>query len=75
LEALGNISMRLRDLKGFGLKSEEILAKIDINSVDDFMATDPYFLYAELKKKVRGTGLNSIYAIIGPRTALLKLTF
>ena len=58
---------RLRDLKGFGPKSEEILAVVDINSVEDFMNADPYQLYARLKKKVKGTGLNSIYAILGAR--------
>ena len=59
--------MRLRDLKGFGPKSEEILAKVNILSVQDFMEADPYELYAQLKKTVKGTGLNSIYAIIGAR--------
>jgi len=57
--------MRLKDLKGFGEKSEEILAKVEINSVEDFMAADPFELYKKLKEKVPGTGLNSIYAIIG----------
>jgi len=59
--------MRLRDLKGFGPKSEEILAEVGIYSVDDFMAIDPFDLYRQLKLKVKGTGLNSIYAIIGAR--------
>jgi DNA transformation protein len=58
---------RLCDLKGFGPKSEEILAVVDINSVEDFMNVDPYQLYARLKKEVKGTGLNSIYAILGAR--------
>ncbi|WP_163134922.1 TfoX/Sxy family DNA transformation protein [Agarivorans sp. Alg241-V36] len=58
---------RLRDLKGFGPRSEEILAEVNIHSVDDFMAIDPYQLYARLKSTVKGTGLNSIYAIIGAR--------
>ena len=58
---------RIRDLKGFGPKSEEILAQVDIHSVDDFMARDPFELYKQLKAKVKGTGLNSIYAIIGAR--------
>ena len=65
--SLENRNMRLRDLKGLGPKSEEILAKVNINSVDDFMASDPYSLYKDLKEKVKGTGLNSIYAIIGAR--------
>ena len=59
--------MRLRDLKGFGPKSEEILAKVDIHSVSEFFEIDPYELYAKLKANVKGTGLNSIYAIIGAR--------
>ncbi len=42
---------RLRDLKGFGPKSEEILALVDINSVEDFLNVDPYQLYASLKKR------------------------
>lgn len=62
--------MRLRDLKGFGPKSEEILAEVNINSVDDFMAIDPFELYKQLKLNVKGTGLNSIYAIIGAREGL-----
>lgn len=57
--------MRLRDLKGFGPKSEEILAQVGINSVEEFIEADPFELYARLKKTVKGTGLNSIYAIIG----------
>jgi DNA transformation protein len=60
-----NRQMRLKDLKGFGEKSEEILAKVDINSVEDFMAVDPFELYKALKATIPGTGLNSIYAIIG----------
>lgn len=59
--------MRLRNLKGFGPKSEEILAEVNINNVDDFMAIDPFDLYKRLKENVKGTGLNSIYAIIGAR--------
>ena len=57
--------MRLTDLKGFGPKSEEILAKVDIHNVETFMKCDPFQLYAKLKANVKGTGLNSIYAIIG----------
>ncbi|AWB64931.1 transcriptional regulator [Saccharobesus litoralis] len=58
---------RLRDLKGFGPKSEQILAQVNIHTVEDFMAIDPYELYRQLKLTVKGTGLNSIYAIIGAR--------
>ena len=56
---------RLRDLKGFGPKSEEILAQVDMHSVEQFLACDGFELYGALKKTVKGTGLNSIYAILG----------
>ena len=62
--------MRLRDLKGFGPKSEEILAEVNIHSVDDFLEIDPFELYKQLKQTVKGTGLNSIYAIIGAREGI-----
>lgn len=60
---------RLKDLNGFGPRSEETLADVGINSVDEFMAIDPYELYARLKP-VKGMGLNSIYAILGARENL-----
>lgn len=60
---------RLRDLNGFGPKSEEILASVGIFSVREFMATDPYELYRKILP-MKGIGLNSIYAIIGARENL-----
>lgn len=60
---------RLRDLNGFGPRSEELLAEVEIHSVEDFMAIDPYVLYAKMKP-MKGIGLNSIYAIIGARENL-----
>ena len=57
---------RLRDLNGFGPRSEEILAEVGVHTVEDFMSIDPYDLYAKLKP-MKGMGLNSIYAIIGAR--------
>lgn len=62
--------MRLRELKGFGPKSEDILAEVGVYCVDDFMAIDPFELYKQLKLNVKGTGLNSIYAIIGAREGI-----
>ena len=57
---------RLKDLNGFGERSEEILAEVEINTVEDFMSIDPYELYA-LILPMKGMGLNSIYSIIGAR--------
>lgn len=58
--------IRLGDLQGFGPKSEEILAQVNIFSVEEFMAIDPYELYSRIRH-LKGIGLNSIYAIIGAR--------
>lgn len=60
---------RLRDLNGFGPRSEELLAEVGIHTIAEFMAIDPYALYAKLKP-MKGMGLNSIYAIIGARENL-----
>ena len=60
---------RIRDLNGFGPRSEEILAEVGILSVKDFMALDPYQLYEKILP-MKGIGLNSIYAIIGARENL-----
>lgn len=60
---------RLKDLNGFGPRSEEILADVGVHTVEDFMAVDPYDLYARLKP-LKGMGLNSIYAILGARENL-----
>ena len=48
---------RLKELNGFGPRSEEILADLGIHTVDEFMAIDPYALYAKLKP-IKGMGLN-----------------
>jgi DNA transformation protein len=66
LNAYPNPPKRLRDLNGFGPRSEEILAELGIDSVEGFFVIDPYDLYAKLKP-IKGMGLNSIYAIIGAR--------
>jgi DNA transformation protein len=67
--AYPNHPTRLRDLNGFGPRSEEILADLGIHSVEEFMAIDPYDLYAQIRP-IKGMGLNSIYAIIGARENL-----
>jgi len=57
---------RISDLNSFGPKSEEIFAKVDIHTVEDFMNADPYELYKTLLP-MKGIGLNSIYSILGAR--------
>ncbi|MBE9550273.1 MAG: TfoX/Sxy family DNA transformation protein [Proteobacteria bacterium] len=60
----------LRYLEGFGEKSETMLAKVGVHSVEDFQQTDPFELYAKLKAAEINPGLNMIYAIIGAREGI-----
>lgn len=54
----------IKELKGFGGKSQQSLAKVGIHSFDEFMAADPFELYRKLKETVPGTSLNFMYGII-----------
>lgn len=56
--------MEIKDLNGLSSRSQQHLAKVGINSVDEFMAADPFDLYKKLKETVPGTSLNFIYGII-----------
>jgi len=57
--------MKISDLKGLGPKSTIALSSIGISTMDDFMQTDAYEMYARLKKQSPNTSLNMIYALIG----------
>lgn len=57
-------ALRIRDLKGLGPRSEEMFALIGILTMQEFLATDPYALYAKLKPVVPGLNVVAIYAMI-----------
>ena len=57
--------MRIRDLMGLGPRSEEMFALGGIHTVDQFLAIDPYELYARLKPVVPELNLVMMYAVIG----------
>ncbi len=59
------MNMRIRELQGLGKKSEEILKRAGISSVEEFMASDPFELYLTLRQSVPGVGLNFLYAMLG----------
>ncbi|MCJ8313677.1 MAG: TfoX/Sxy family DNA transformation protein [Saccharospirillaceae bacterium] len=56
----------IRDLNSFGPKCEEIFAKVDIHTVQDFMNIEPFELYQK-SLTIKGVGLNLMYAILGAR--------
>lgn len=65
--------MNIRDLKGFGLRSEEMFAKVGIHSVEQFMAIDSFELYKRIRQNIAGTGLNSLYTIIAVKEGKHRL--
>jgi TfoX-like protein len=61
---MNNAAVEIKELKGFGGKSQQSLAKVGIYSVDEFMLADPFELYKKLKETVSGASLNFLYGII-----------
>ena len=62
--------MQLSELKGLGPKSAASLKMINIHSVDEFMATDVYQMYAQLKRVAPETSLNMLYAMMGAQEGI-----
>lgn len=60
-----NDHRRIRELQGLGAKSEEIIRLVGITTVDQFMSSDPFEIYRELKVLGSGISLNLLYAMIG----------
>ena len=58
-------SRHVAPLKGLGPKSWEALRTIGVDSVDRLRSKDPFEVYAQLKKRLPGTSLNFLYALIG----------
>ena len=55
----------LNQLKGLGPKSQAMLAQVGILSVEQFMATDPFEIYAQLHATMPNLSLNMLYAMMG----------
>jgi DNA transformation protein len=64
-EAMNFSVQRLRDLKNLGEKTEARLAQVGIFTPDQLLQSDPFEVYARLKKHVPGTSLVALYALIG----------
>jgi DNA transformation protein len=62
--------MEIDELKGLGDKSTDMLKSIGISTVNEFMAKDPFVIYASLKKQDPSISLNMLYAIIGAQENL-----
>lgn len=55
----------ISQLKGLGKKSEEMLSKVGIDSVDAFLQADPFEIYRQLHISGCSVSLNLLYAMIG----------
>jgi DNA transformation protein len=55
----------LKQLKGLGPKSQAMLAQVGIVSVEQFMAADPFVIYAQLHATIPNLSLNMLYAMMG----------
>lgn len=58
-------SVPISTLKGLGPQSEKTLARIGVNSADDFLAQDPFDLFKRLYRLDGKANLNLLYAMIG----------
>ena len=59
------IPERIRDLPGLGPQSEKMLQRIQIETPEQFLAADPFELFARLKKQDASISLNLLYAMLG----------
>lgn len=64
-------SLTLAKLPGLGPKSAAVLNEIEITSVEQFMALDPFEIYRRLKHQQAATSLNFLYAMIGAQQGVL----
>lgn len=55
----------LQQLKGLGPKSQAMLMQVGIVSVEQFLVSDPFELYAKLHTTIPNLSLNMLYAMIG----------
>ncbi len=55
----------IKQLPGLGPKTADTLLKLDIDTVDKFLAADPFEIYRQLKLLEPSTSLNFLYAMIG----------
>lgn len=55
----------LHELQGLGPKSQAMLMQAGIVSVEQFMASDPFVIYAKLHATMPSVSLNLLYAMIG----------
>ncbi|HXR20540.1 MAG TPA: TfoX/Sxy family protein [Steroidobacteraceae bacterium] len=63
--AAGKLRLRIRDLRNLGARSEQILATIGIDSVDELRRRGPVRTFADLRRAGAAPSLNMLWALAG----------
>lgn len=60
----------IAELRNLGPKTEAMLAQIGIHTATDFLALDPFVVYAQLHQAGIKMGLNGLYAMMAAQEDL-----
>lgn len=63
--AAGKLRLRIRDLRNLGIRSERLLQKIGVHTVEELRRRGPIRAYAELKRSGATGSLNLLWALVG----------
>ena len=63
--AAGKLRLRIRDLRNLGVRSERLLQKIGVHTVEELRRRGPIRAYAELKRCGATGSLNLFWALVG----------
>jgi len=63
--AAGKLRLRIRDLRNLGVRSERLLQKIGVHTVEELRRRGPIRAYAELKRSGATGSLNLFWALVG----------
>lgn len=63
--AAGKLRLRVRDLRNLGPKSEQMLARIGVHSVDELRRRGAVRAFVELKRAGVTSSLNTLWALSG----------
>ena len=63
--AAGKLRLRIRDLRNLGIRSERLLQKIGVHTVEELRRRGAIRAYAELKRAGATGSLNLLWALVG----------
>jgi hypothetical protein len=63
--AAGKLTLRIRDLRNLGLRSEQMLAQIGVYSAQELRRRGPIRTFFELRRAGISSSLNTLWALAG----------